>query len=98
MRSILFTGAAIVARRAVLAICLIAPAEAQEQKAMSFSVNAQPLPDALDEFSRQADVTVTASGRLTQGKQSPGFTGVATPLAALEALLDGTDLLAREQG
>lgn len=65
---------------------------------MSFSVSAQPLASALEEFSRQADVTVTASGRLTEGKQSPGFTGDATTAEAIGALLKGTGLRAREQG
>ena len=98
MRSLLFTAAAMAAPLSVLVVLSSAPVQAQEQKAMSFSVSAQPLPSALEELSRQADVTITASGRLTNNKQSPGFTGSATPLAALEALLKGTGLLAREQG
>jgi outer membrane receptor protein involved in Fe transport len=98
MRSILFSAAASVAWLCVPVVSFVAPARAQEQKTMSFSVSAQPLPGALEEFSRQADVTITASGRLTEGKQSPGFTGVATPIAAIEALLKGTGLLVRDQG
>lgn len=98
MRSIVFTAAAMVAGLSLPVIVLVAPAEAQEQKTMSFSVSAQPLPGALEEFARQADVTITASGRLIEGKQSLGFTGVATPAAAIEALLKGTGLLARERG
>lgn len=86
-----------VARLSLLAVMFVAPAQAQQQRAMSFSVNAQPLASALEEFARQADMTVTASGRLTEGKQSPGFTGSATPVEAIAALLKGTGLQAREQ-
>lgn len=98
MRSTLFKTIAMVARLSVLAVALCAPAEALEQRTVSFSVNAQPLASALAEFSRQADMTVTAPGRLTQGKQSPGFKGVATPIEAIAAILKGTGLQAREQG
>lgn len=87
-----------VAPLSLLAVPCVAPAQAQEQKVMSFAVGAQPLASALVEFSRQADVTVTASARLTEGKQSPGFTGTATPAEAIAALLKGTGLQAREQG
>lgn len=98
MRSISLTATAMVARLCLLAMLFIAPAQAQEQKAITFSVNAQSLASALEEFSRQADMTVTASGRLTEGKQSPGFKGVATPIEAIAAVLKGTGLQAREQG
>lgn len=98
MRSTLFKAIAMAVRLSVLTVALDAPAEAQEQAAMSFSVDAQPLASALAEFARQADMTVTAPGRLTEGKQSPGFKGLATPAEAIAALLKGTGLQAREQG
>jgi TonB-dependent receptor len=96
MRSLLFMATAMVARLSLL-VMFVAPAHAQQQRAVSFSVNAQALVSALEEFSRQADITVTASGRLTEGKQSPGFKGVATPAEAIAAVLAGTGLQAREQ-
>lgn len=98
MKSTLFTAVAMAARLSLPAVLFVAPAEAQEPAAILFSVDAQPLASALAEFSRQADITVTASGRLTQDRQSPGFTGRATPIEALDALLQGTGLEAVEQG
>lgn len=91
-------AAAMVVRLSLPAFVCIAPAQAQESKAMRFSIGAQPLSTALEAFSRQADVTVIASGRLTEAVQSPGFAGVATPAEAIAALLSGTGLQAREQG
>lgn len=101
MRSKSFTAAALAARLSLLslpAVLLVARADAQEQALIQFAVDAQPLAHALVEFSRQADTTVTAPTRLTEGKHSPGFTGMATPAEAIAALLQGTGLEARSRG
>lgn len=96
MKPVLFAAAATVAELA-LSVVLCAPAQlwAQQPASIDFAVEAQPLGSALADFSRQADMTVTASGRLTEGRRSPGFSGSASPMLAMAALLEGTGLQAQ---
>ena len=61
---------------------------------VAFSIDAQPLAEALSQYSRQAGVVVIAPARATQGKTANGFTGSYAPDAALEKLLSGTGLAA----
>jgi outer membrane receptor protein involved in Fe transport len=68
---------------------LIAGPAAAEQ----FSVPSQELGAALQQFASQGDQQVLFSSRAVVGKRSAGFTGDATPEAALQALLAGTDLV-----
>ena len=88
----------------VSAVALAAAAQAQAQtqtqtqiqgEAASFSIEAQPLADALSQYSRQAGVAVIAPARVTEGKTANAVAGRQTPEAALERLLAGSGLVAR---
>ena len=72
---------------------LMASAQAQNATA-AFSIEAQPLADALSLYSRQAGVAVIAPARVTDGKTARGVAGRHAPEAALEELLSGTGLAA----
>ena len=60
----------------------------------TFAIAAQPLSQALLEFSRQADVIVTAPSGLVRGKTAPEIRGTLTPANALAQLLAGSGLKA----
>ncbi|WP_244490316.1 TonB-dependent siderophore receptor [Rhizobium sp. Root708] len=68
-------------------------ASAQAQAQVSFSVPAGPLSQALTAFGRQAGLQVTYLASAASGKTSPGFSGSATPQAALSRILAGSGLL-----
>ena len=55
-------------------------------------ITAQPLDEALQEFSRQSGMQVIYFSGLTDGIQSPGVNGKYTVTAALQALLVGSGL------
>lgn len=57
-----------------------------------FQIAAQPLSQALLEFSRQADVIVTVPSDLVRNKRAPQVRGELTPSAALSRLLRGSGL------
>ena len=78
---------------AASALALMASAQAQAAPA-AFSIEAQPLADALSQYSRQAGVAVIAPDRATRGKTTRGVAGRLAPDAALDALLSGTGLAA----
>lgn len=68
-------------------------AEAQtEAEAMELRISAQPLDQALQEFSRQTGMQVIFFSSLTSGIQSQGVTGKYTVATALEKLLAGSGL------
>ena len=75
-----------------LAITLTTPANAEEKKTRTFSIEAQPLAMALVEFSRQSDITVIAPSKTTRGLQSRAVVGEMEPAEALDALLGEADL------
>lgn len=77
----------------VVAILAFASAHAREAK-HDFRIPAQPLSQALLEFSQQADVVVTAPAELVQNKRAPEVRGELTPSAALSRLLRGSGLRA----
>ena len=62
------------------------------EPARTFQIAAQPLSQALLEFSRQADVIVTAPSELVRDKRAPEVRGELTPAAALARLLRGSGL------
>jgi len=64
------------------------PAETQR----AFQIAAQPLSQALLEFSRQADAIVTAPAELVRDRRAPQVRGELTPSAALARLLRGSGL------
>jgi outer membrane receptor protein involved in Fe transport len=67
-----------------------APPRAEPER--TFQIAAQPLSQALLEFSRQADVIVTAPSGLVRDKRAPEVRGELTPAAALSRLLRGSGL------
>ena len=81
---------------AAVATFLVASSSAGEtspaQSPRSFQIAAQPLSRALLEFSRQADLIVTAPAELVGDKQAPEVHGQLTPAAALSQLLRGSGL------
>jgi outer membrane receptor protein involved in Fe transport len=72
-------------------------AEAQE-KSIEFNLPAQPAPDALLAFAKQANVEVLFSFKAMQDKQSKPVTGSFKPEDALNKLLDGTGYAAKRNG
>jgi outer membrane receptor protein involved in Fe transport len=61
-------------------------------------VAAQPLGDALRSLAKQADIQVLFAPDLVDGRAAPGVEGQMTPREALVRLLQGTRLVAAEQG
>ena len=94
----LLTAAASVMALSASAFAQAGPQDGTQNAApegpVAFSIDAQPLAEALSQYSRQAGVVVIAPARATQGKTANGFTGSYAPDAALEKLLSGTGLAA----
>jgi len=63
-----------------------------ESTTFDLRIAAQPLDEALQEFSRQSGMQVIYFSGLTEGIQSPGVSGKYTLAAALEQLLAGSGL------
>ncbi|WP_370151691.1 TonB-dependent siderophore receptor [Ferrovibrio sp.] len=66
-----------------------------DQGRVRFSIPAQGLENALNQFGRQAGLQVTTLGALAAGLRSPGVSGTFTPAEALDRLLAGTGLTYR---
>ncbi|MFD0387761.1 STN domain-containing protein [Tistrella bauzanensis] len=84
-----------------LGIGLASGAVAQQtttQASRSFDIAAQPLPDALPQFGRQAGLQISAHGDLVRRARTGGVTGTMSPDAALRQLLAGTGLGFRLDG
>ncbi|HEY7638145.1 MAG TPA: TonB-dependent receptor [Steroidobacteraceae bacterium] len=81
---------------AALAVPLFVPgsvsAAPRAETRRTFQIAAQPLSQALLEFSRQADLIVTAPAELVRDKRAPEIRGELQPSAALARLLRGTGL------
>jgi iron complex outermembrane receptor protein len=63
-----------------------------ESRTVELRITAQPLDEALKEFSRQSGMQVIYFSSLTSSIQSPGVNGTYTVAAALQALLAGSGL------
>jgi hypothetical protein len=59
---------------------------------IDWRIAAQPLDEALQEFSRQGGLQLIYLSSLTKGVQSPGVSGTYTVAAALARLLAGSGL------
>ena len=84
---------------AVLLICALALAPAASRAAdvaRHFDIPAEPLGAALDEFARQADVTLLVSSSLVAHAEAAGVQGDLPVTAALGRLLGGTGLEFRQ--
>ncbi|WP_459747753.1 TonB-dependent siderophore receptor [Pseudomonas sp. 3A(2025)] len=81
------------------AVVLPASALAQEAPAVaastrSYSIAPAPLSEALNQFARQAGITLSATPQQTQGLQSPGLQGSYSVEQGLTILLGGNPLQA----
>ncbi|MDE1168692.1 MAG: TonB-dependent siderophore receptor [Pseudomonas sp.] len=63
----------------------------------SYAIAAGPLDEALNQFARQAGITLATTPDQTRGLQSPGLQGSYGPDAALQTLLAGSGLEAVSQ-
>lgn len=75
-----------------IALAMAAPVYAEGADAKSFDIDAQPLSEALVEFSRQSDVNVIAPSSLTRGLVSSRVSGGLAPQDALRQLLGDANL------
>lgn len=71
---------------------------ARSEQAMPFSIPAQPLEDALNDFIAVTDWQVGFPAELAKGARSPGVAGSYPPDKALKKLLAGTGLVYRHTG
>ncbi|MBM3112466.1 TonB-dependent siderophore receptor [Pseudomonas sp. P66] len=67
-----------------------APAQNQTQQ-VRFNIKAQPLADALDQFSAQSGLQVIYDANQLRDRSSPGVQGTLSPAQALEALTAGSN-------
>jgi outer membrane receptor protein involved in Fe transport len=74
---------------------LAAPAYAQTK---SFDIPAQPVQTAISALGRQAGIQIIAARNATQGKRANAVRGNMTVTQALDRLLQGTGLVARQTG
>jgi len=65
---------------------------ADSNTTIALRIEAQPIGDALNEFSRQSGLHVVLYSKLGRGLRSPGLSGSYTRDAALTTLLQGTGL------
>ena len=72
-------------------------APGSEASSHRYTIAAGPLSDALNQFARQAGITLSTTPAQTQGLQSPGLQGDYSADQALSHLLDGTGLEAVSQ-
>lgn len=65
---------------------------------VQFSIQAQSLAQALNDWSRQSRVQLIVQQGLVAGKSAPAVTGAWTPRQALDRLLAGSGLVAMQEG
>ncbi|MBY8823235.1 TonB-dependent receptor [Sphingomonas colocasiae] len=81
-----------------LIVAGVSPSVAMAQNATSYQIASQPLPQALMQLSRQANVDISASAKLTRGKVAGAVSGAGSVEAALAQMLSGTGLSYRKAG
>lgn len=69
-----------------------------ERQARAWSIAPGPLAGALDQFARQAGISLSYDAGSVAGKSSPGLSGTLAPQQALSRLLEGQGLQAQSQG
>lgn len=72
-------------------------AQGSEASSHRYNIAAGPLSDVLNQFARQAGITLSTTPAQTQGLQSPGLQGDYSADQALSHLLNGTGLVAVSQ-
>lgn len=84
---------------AIGAICFqFCNAAVADESRHQFNIPPEPLANALIEFSQIASQQLIFSYDLTTGKMTPGLSGQYTATEAINALLDGTGLVAQTNG
>ncbi|HEX6859639.1 MAG TPA: TonB-dependent receptor [Caulobacteraceae bacterium] len=73
-------------------------AQAQETKAVAFSIPAQDLGASLNQFARQSEHQIVFSTNIAMGRKAPALQGELAPEDALGILLAGTDLTWKREG
>lgn len=86
---------ALVGTVSCLAIAAFTPAHAQE-RSQTISIASQSLGDAINALSRQTGVVIISPSELVEGRTSPQLTGRLSTEDALERILAGTGLTARQ--
>ncbi len=86
-----------------IALALAGPAWVHAQSidqsgVVVLAIAAQPLGDALNEFSSATGIPLAFSPALVAGKTAPAVNGTLTPRQALTQLLAGSGLVAQQQG
>ncbi|WP_054530727.1 TonB-dependent receptor [Erythrobacter sp. SG61-1L] len=84
--------------RPTLALAVLMAAVPVSAREVSYSIPAGPLPAAINKFSKASGLQVIADPRLLRGKRTAGLHGKMPLPKALEQLLRGTDLIARQRG
>lgn len=69
-----------------------------ERQARAWNIAPGPLAGALDQFARQAGISLSYDAGSVAGKSSPGLSGTLAPQQALSQLLQGQGLQAQSQG
>ncbi|MBJ2221705.1 TonB-dependent siderophore receptor [Pseudomonas sp. MF7453] len=69
-----------------------------ERQARTWNIAPGPLAGALDQFARQAGISLSYDAGSVAGKSSPGLSGSLAPQQALTRLLQGQGLQAQSQG
>ena len=72
-------------------------ATASEASSHRYNIDAGPLGEALNQFAREAGITLSMTPQQTQGRQSPGVQGEYSTDQALSHLLGGSGLEALSQ-
>jgi iron complex outermembrane recepter protein len=67
---------------------------AERETAVTLELPAQSLATALRELARLTGIQIAVQSELTEGKSAPSLSGKYPPAVALQALLQGTDLIA----
>ena len=75
----------------------MAAAPAGSEVSHRYNVAAGPLGEALNQFARQAGITLSMTPQQTQGRQSPGVQGEYSTDQALSHLLGGSGMEAVSQ-
>lgn len=81
----------------VLPSLSLAATAAANEVSHRYNIAAAPLGDALNQFARQAGITLSMTPQQTQGRQSPGVQGEYSTDQALSHLLGGSGLEAVSQ-
>jgi outer membrane receptor protein involved in Fe transport len=91
-------GFALLATCSAAAVMAGAAQAAEMDRMVAFDIPAQSLDTALLVYSRQSGIQVISSSSVLVDKRAPRVRANATPLAALSALLDGSQLSFRVAG